>query len=96
MSMAKKTLTILCIGAFVVGDEIVVPGTELPDVPESEAKSLIRRGKAVLADADAQEPALSEMTLAELKGAAKTLDIDGSESMKKADLIAAIEKVEAQ
>ena len=95
--MAKKTLTIECTSAFVVGGDIVKPGTHLPGVPESEAKSLIRRGKAVLVETEDQEgPALSEMTVAELKDVAEALQIDGFESMKKADLIAAIEAAEAQ
>jgi len=95
--MAKKTLTLKCTSSFVAGGKIIAPGGVVPNVPEQEAKGLIRRGKAVLAESDGQEaPALSDLSVSELKTLAAEYDIDGADSMKKAQLIAAIEQAEAQ
>lgn len=98
--MAKKTLTIRCTSAFVVGGKIVSPGTELPGVPESDAKSLIRRGKATEVvdgtEEGSEAPALDELTVPQLRDIAEEYGIEGAANLKKAELIEAIEAVEAK
>lgn len=95
--MVKKALTLKCTSSFVAGGKIITPGGIVPGVPEQEAKGLIRRGKAVQIDCD--DPAdsdLSERSVAELKTLAAEYGIESADSMKKAHLVAAIEKAEAQ
>lgn len=96
----RKTLSIRCTSAFVAGGEIIKPKRVLHDVPQEDALNLIRRGKAeeVMdgSDGDTEVPALDEMTVAELREAADEYKIEGAASMKKAELIKAIEAVEAE
>jgi hypothetical protein len=95
--MVKKVLILKCTSSFVAGGKIITPGGIVPGVPEQEAKGLIRRGKAVQVDSDERADSdLSELNVAELKTLAAEYDIDGADSMKKAQLVAAIEKSEAQ
>lgn len=100
--MAKKTYTLKCTSAFMAGGKMIVPEDVVPNVPEADAKSLIRRGKAKIVDsidaddADTEVPALSELSVDELKATAKEYEIEGAEKMKKAELIAAIETAEAE
>ena len=48
-------MTMIKITSAVVADGRVIPPGKTVDVPESDAKDLIRRGKAVLADHQVQE-----------------------------------------
>ena len=100
--MAKKTVAVKCTSAFMAGGKMVHPGEVVQEVPYSEAVNLQVRGKGkimeVPVDGDDPEnelPELSEMTVEELKGVAENYGLEGYSSMKKADLIAAIEAHEA-
>lgn len=101
MSKQIKTVDIKCTSAFMAAGKMITPGKTVRGVPEAEAKSLARRGKATMvaagADADdAQAPALNELSVDELKTTAKEYEIEGADKMKKAELIAAIEAAEAK
>ncbi len=95
--MAELKIT----SAVVIAGKIVRPdqGNEsIVTVDERVAKNLLDRGKAELttADDDADDKPLDEYTVPQLKALAKDYKIDGADGMKKAELIAAIEAVEAE
>lgn len=100
--MAKKTYSLECTSAFMSAGKMITPGMTVEGVPESDAKALIRRGKAMPlkgepTEADADEaPALEDLSVDELKATAEEYGIVGSAKMKKADLIAAIHAAEAE
>lgn len=101
MSKKINTVDIKCTSAFMAAGKMITPGKIVRGVPEAEARSLAHRGKAIIVadgpDADdAEAPALNELSVEELKAAAKEYEVEGAEKMKKADLIAAIEAAEAQ
>lgn len=97
----QQTVTIQCASAFMLAGDMITPGDTIHDVPVSDARSLVTRGKAKLLsgrddDLDGDDdPALQEMTVEQLKSMAEELEIEGFSSMKKAELIAAIEAAEA-
>lgn len=94
--MAKKTdlIVLELTSAIVMEGEIVTAGN-LIEVTEKEARNLLARGKAVVADERDVESAadadLTEMTVADLQNLAGDIGIEGFKSMKKDELIAAIE-----
>lgn len=98
----SKMVWVKIVSAVVIGGAIVAPGKgkdSCREVDEAFAKSLMNRGKADLATEedmqdDDQPKALEEMTVPELKTRAKELEIEGADSLKKADLIAAIKDAE--
>ncbi|MBP0047656.1 Rho termination factor N-terminal domain-containing protein [Marinobacterium sp. AK62] len=96
MSMAKKTdlIVLELTSAIVMEGEIVTAGN-LIEVTEKEARNLLARGKAVVADEQDVESAadadLTEMTVADLQKLAGDIGVEGFKSMKKDELIAAIE-----
>lgn len=95
--MAKqKTVDLECTSAFMAGGKLIRPKKIVRDMPLEDAQGLIRRGKAKLIGKpnDEDEKSLSDMTVAELKEEAADLGIEGIDGMKKADLVAAIEKAE--
>lgn len=101
--MSKKLITLTCTSAFMSAGKMITPGMTVEGVPESDAKALIRRGKAkpikgdiIEPDADTEAPALEELTVDELKATAEEYGIEGAAKMKKADLIAAIQAAEAE
>lgn len=91
--MAKKTVVVELTSAVAFDGKVSKAG-ELLEVTEKEARNLLRRGKAVLSDEQPAESELSDLTVAELRELADDAGIEGAASMKKADLIAAIEAVE--
>lgn len=106
--MKNKTVSLLCKSAFMLDGNLVAPGKTANGVPAGEAEQLVRRGKATLAmrgdvTQGAQRPAdgadedqpLDTMSVQSLKDLAAEYDIAGAAQMKKADLVAAIEKAEA-
>lgn len=99
MSKKTKTVDIECTSAFMAAGKMITPGKVVRGVPAAEADNLRRRGKAKLvgnaSEEDDGEKALEDMTVSELKEEAKSLDIEGFDGMKKAELIAAIEAAEA-
>lgn len=101
MSKKTKTVDIECTSAFMAAGKMITPGKTVRGVPEAEAKSLERRGKAkivatVAGSDDAELPALGEMSVDDLKATAKEYEIEGADKMKKAELIAAIEAAESE
>jgi len=98
MSSKKKFVDVRVTSAFVVAGAIMKPGETLNDVPMSDAKALEKRGKVKLLGyaSDPADSDLSELNVAELETIAAEFDIDGADRMKKAQLVAAIEKAEAQ
>lgn len=96
--MSKKTFSLKCTSAFVVGGNIIKPKQVIHDVPKADALNLIQRGKAEeVLDGDDPEtelPALEEMTVADLRKVAEEYEIEGAANMKKAELIEAIEAAE--
>jgi hypothetical protein len=83
--------------ATVHDGEIKGPGTVV-SVSEREAKNLLRRGKGELLTAPAGEAAdvyLSKLTVDALRDMATDLGITNVRDLKKADLILAIEDVQA-
>lgn len=100
--MAKqKRLNLRCTSAFMAGGKMILPRQIISDVPEADARALVRRGKAkviedsIAGDDDAGDKALAGMTVDELKEVAAELEIEGVGGMKKAELVAAIEAAEA-
>lgn len=98
-----KTLTLQCTSAFMASGKMVLPKQVVDGVPRAEALSLVRRGKAKVIDSvfdsddsEIEDPALKELTVAELKVVAGEYEIEGFNNMKKADLIAAIEAIEVE
>ncbi|ADP96433.1 Rho termination factor N-terminal domain-containing protein [Marinobacter adhaerens] len=97
--MSKKTISLQCTSAFFVKGEMITKDKIVHGVPEADALNLIRRGKAKKVEAEedgAEAPALKDLTVAELRDVAKEYDIEGAADMKKADLVAAIEKLESE
>ena len=88
--------------AVVIGGKVKPRGSEV-HVDAKLAKNLLQRGKAKLADGPAPSPEPDENTavpldkhsVADLKVIAAEYEIEGADKMNKADLIAAIEAVEA-
>lgn len=106
--MKNKTVSLLCKSAFMFEGNLIAPGRTANGVPAGEAESLVRRGKATLAmsgdhspepaaspDGPDDDQPLDNMTVPDLKDLAAEYDIAGAAQMKKADLVAAIEKAEA-
>ena len=93
--MAKtKTVNIELTSAIAVDGELVRAG-EVIEVTEKNARNLMRRGKAVLADEQPMdESELAELTVAELRELADDAGITGYSDMRKAELIAALEAAE--
>lgn len=101
MSKKAKTVDIECASAFMAGGKMITPGKLVRGVPVDEAKNLERRGKAKIMaagpdDSEAEAPSLQELSVEELKATAREHAVAGAEKMKKAELIAAIEAVEAE
>ena len=96
----SKTMSLQCTSAFVVKGKIITPKQVIHGVPKADAMNLIRRGKAtevVDGSEDGTEaPALNELTVPELRDIAEEHGIEGAANMKKAELIEAIEAVEAE
>ncbi|MEP1637281.1 Rho termination factor N-terminal domain-containing protein [Ascidiaceihabitans sp.] len=91
--MADKQVKIKITSAVAIGGEIKRPGT-IVTVAEELAKNLLHRGRAELATGESKP--LSKMSAEELKGLAASLDIDGADGMKKADLIEYIELAQSE
>lgn len=93
--MAKKTETfVLKLTSAIVMDGEIVTKDNLVEVTEKEAKNLLARGKAVLADekeAKAATADLNDMTVDALRKIADDAGVEGYRDMKKAELIQAIE-----
>ena len=101
-----KKIAVNITAAVSIGGKIIAPSSPEAkglELDEPLAKNLLHRGRAVLATAIAapaddededQDKPLEDMTVDELKKLAKTYSIEGADGMKKADLIAAIEKAE--
>ncbi len=101
MSKNTKTVDLVCTSAFMAGGKMITPKEVVRGVPESDAMSLVRRGKAKIVtaapvEADAEIPALQELSVDELKNTAEEYQIEGAAKMKKAELIKAIEAAEAE
>lgn len=89
-----KTVYVTLTSAIAVDGELVKAG-ETIGCTEKNARNLMRRGKAVLADEKpADESDLSELTVAELRELAEDAGITGYSDMRKAELIAALEAAE--
>lgn len=96
--MADKQVKIKITSAVGIRGEIKKPGTVIT-VAEDIAKNLLQRGRAELATKgtdDDGDKDLSDFTVPELKARAAELEIDGADTMKKAELIDAIEAAEAE
>lgn len=95
MGMAKKTETfVLKLTSAIVMDGEIITKDNLVEVTEREAKNLLARGKAVLADekeAKAAAADLNDMTVDALRKIADDAGVEGYRDMKKAELIQAIE-----
>jgi hypothetical protein len=91
--MADKQVKIKITSAVSIGGEIKRPGTVVT-VAEDLAKNLLNRGRAELATGE--DKPLSKMSADELKALAATLEIDGADSMKKAELIEYIELAQSE
>jgi hypothetical protein len=101
--MSKKSIDLKCTSAFMASGKMITPGEVVKGVPASDAKSLIRRGKAkplkseaVEEGADTEAPALEDLAVDELKVTAEEYGIEGVAKMRKADLIAAIHAAETE
>jgi hypothetical protein len=93
--MAKKTETfVLKLTSAIVMDGEIITKDNLVEVTEREAKNLLARGKAVLADDKESKAAtadLNDMTVDALRKIADDAGVEGYRDMKKAELIQAIE-----
>jgi hypothetical protein len=91
--MADKNVKIKITSAVAIGGEIKRPGTVVT-VAEELAKNLLHRGRADLATGEGKP--LSKMSADELKALAVTLEINGADGMKKAELIEYIELAQSE
>lgn len=95
--MSKQSVFLVLTSALVIDGEVIRAGT-LVEVSEREAKNFLHRGKARLAtEADGApksdekpETDLSRMSKAQLLAFAESNEIEVSENMTKAEIIAAI------
>ena len=93
--MSKPTIFLVLTAAIVMDGEIV-PAGETIEVTEKEAKNLMHRGKAVLAEPDSQQGAPSvtdfnSLTVEALRKLADDAGIENYRDLRKADLVAALE-----
>lgn len=93
--MGKKSVEITITSAVVIAGAIAKPDS-VHTVDETFAKDLLRRNKAVLTTGEAPGPDLNDYKVDELKELAAELDVEGAANMKKAELIEAIEKAQAE
>lgn len=91
--MADKKVKIKITSAVSIDGKIKIPG-RVVTVAEELAKNLLHRGRAEVATGEGKP--LSKMSADELKALAATLEIDGAEGMKKADLIEYIELAQSE
>lgn len=91
--MADKLIKLKITSAVAIGGVVKRPGSVVT-LSEADAKNLLHRNRAILAEAETPED-LSSLTVAELKERAAELEIEGADNLKKADLIKAIEAAEA-
>jgi hypothetical protein len=81
-----------------VGGKMITSGEIVHGVPKADADNLVRRGKATVVDADEseEERELKDLSVADLKALAAEYEIEGAASMKKPELIEAIEAAEGE
>lgn len=91
--MADTQVKIKITSAVSIGGKIIRPGTSI-SVAEELAKNLLQRGRAELVTGESND--LSRMNKAELLSLAGDWEIEGADSMNKAELITAIQAADAE